>query len=50
MLGVPGWKKRYFEHKFPGMDEEGQVVGDGVRDGVRVGVGVRFGVEVRGRV
>ena len=24
MLGVPGWKKRYFEHKFPGVDEEGQ--------------------------
>jgi len=22
---VPGWKNRYFEHKFPGMDDEGQV-------------------------
>jgi len=22
---VPGWKKRYFEHKFPGVDDEGQV-------------------------
>ena len=24
MLGVPGWKQRYFAHKFPGVDQHGQ--------------------------